>query len=82
MMGTQKWHMPDHMADNIRKVEDAEYLQAGIYGSAQGTFKRQYRRSSRIKNSTFEETLGKSIKAANAHRFKELKCKSDKDKLQ
>lgn len=80
-MQTQKWHVLDHIAENIREVGGLEHLHEEMFESADSIYRRHNARSLRKKKSAHEETLHKTIDAANVHRIQKLKCKSDKDNL-
>lgn len=41
-MGTQKWHLFDHLKDAIGDVGPGKFLHGGLFEAAQKQFKRSY----------------------------------------
>lgn len=68
-MGTQKWHLLDHLLDAIRHVGDVKFLHCGLYEAAHKVFKNHYRKTSKRRRSVMREVTSRQnfINSLNHH---------------
>lgn len=59
-METKNWHLLDHLADHIKQVGGAEYLNDRIFENSYQNFKDFHKETSRQKVGTMDGTLKKS----------------------
>lgn len=54
---TLKFHLLNHLADDIEETSGLQYVEAGTYESAHQSFKKHHRQTSMRHSTAFEETL-------------------------
>lgn len=56
-MGSQKWHILDHLVDALRETGGIEFLHCALYEGSHKDFQNVFRKSSRSWVSTMNEPV-------------------------